>query len=54
MRNRIDVDETFVADRQRDGAAGLRSSRFAAFLAADEAFPAAHTEAEWRKLLRPD
>jgi peptide-methionine (R)-S-oxide reductase len=34
--------------------AGSGSSRFAAFLAPAEAFPVAHTEAEWRKLLTPD
>jgi peptide-methionine (R)-S-oxide reductase len=34
--------------------AGLGSSRFVAFLAPAEAFPVAHTEAEWRKLLTPD
>ena len=34
--------------------AGLGSSRFAAFSAPAEAFPVAHTEAEWRKLLTPD
>ena len=34
--------------------AGLGSSRFAAFSAPAEAFPVAHTEAQWRKLLTPD
>jgi peptide-methionine (R)-S-oxide reductase len=34
--------------------AGLGSSRFAAFSAPAEAFPVAHTEAEWRKRLTPD
>ena len=34
--------------------AGLGSSRFAAFSTPAEAFPVAHTEAEWRELLTPD
>jgi peptide-methionine (R)-S-oxide reductase len=33
--------------------AGSGFSRFAALLAAAEAFPVPHTEAEWRKLLTP-